>query len=482
MRKLLAWAIVLIILISFFAFSSFFSGEKKEGQEAKDTSSLPISKGSTYYVSPDGSNSNPGTLKNPWAKPSYGAKRLKPGNTLIIRGGRYLLSDFEEDVIRPASGTSKAWITIKGEDGKQPTLLGKNNLLTAIDLSGKHHLRIENLEITNDKGASFRDGIEATGSKANHLILKDLNVHHVDEFGVNLADVNDLKIINSKITYCGFGAVGGPEGKDGGWTNILIKGSNLSYSGHYYQGKGGPSAYDRPDGFGIEPSNGPIEIANTIAEHNRGDGIDSKSKNTYIHHSIVANNFADGIKLWGTGSKVENTLIYGRGDNDSQTTPWSSIVIGTEDKDADFQIINTTVDDLLGGNYIMHVQYDNLDTPINLTIRNSIFSARGERSPVFLADSVNLTMQNNLFFMPKSENVLVYGNKNFTSSQILKLKSANKYGNPLFIKPSSGKKGDYHLQSKSPAINTGSSKAPSDDLDGNKRPKGERFDIGAYEK
>ena len=42
----------------------------------------------------------------------------------------------------------------------------------------------------------------------------------------------------------------------------------------------GTSPYDRPDGFSIESSEGPIEISYTVVEHNRGDGIESKAANT----------------------------------------------------------------------------------------------------------------------------------------------------------------------------------------------------------
>ncbi len=434
-----------------------------------------------YYVSPTGNNSNPGTRDKPWATPGYACRQLKPGDTLIILGGKYHLSQYPDDILMPPSGTENAWVTIKGEEGNRPVLAGSENLLTAIDISGKSYIRIENLEITSDNGAQFRDGIEALGGPVNHIILKNLYIHHIDEMGINIGDANDLQIINCSITYCGFGSIGGPAGKHGGWRNVVIRHCYLAYAGHYYQGGPGPSIYERPDGFGIEPSTGPIEISYTVSEHNRGDGLDSKAENTHIYNCIVANNKCDGVKLWGSGSKVENTLIYGRGDGDTQTTPWSPIVISTEKSNAKFEIVSVTVDDFVGNNYIMHAQYDHPEIPITLTIKNSIFCGRGPDSPIFLSASVKLALENNLFYFPKSPFVLAYGDKTYDPSQISQLGSGNIYGNPLFVSPAFGTVGDYHLKPESPAIDVGASTVPNFDLDGGKRPVGSGYDIGAYE-
>lgn len=264
-------------------------------------------------------------------------------------------------------------------------------------MSGVSYIKIENLKITHDtstvgEGLYFRDGITILGTPSSHIVLKDLYIHHIDEFGMNIQDVDDLQIINCRIEYCGFGALGDPAGEHGGWRNVKIQNCRLSYSGHYYQGGDGSNRpYDRPDGFGIEPSEGPILIENTIAEHNYGDGLDSKAENTIIKRCIVANNSCDGVKLWGSGSKIENTLIYGRGDGDSTVTPWSPIVIDeVGEANAIFEIINVTVDDALGENYLMYVQYSST-VPVRVLIRNTIFSGRGPNSHIYIRDNVTLT-------------------------------------------------------------------------------------------
>jgi len=71
--------------------------------------------------------------------------------------------------------------------------------------------------------------------------------------------------------------------------------------------------------------------------------LDSKAANTIIRRCIVANNSCDGVELWGAGSRVENTLIYGRGDGDPTPIPWAAIVIDSEIPNADFETTNVTV-------------------------------------------------------------------------------------------------------------------------------------------
>ncbi len=448
---------------------------------------LPPGPGQTYYVAPNGSDSNPGTRAQPWASPGYGSRQLRPGDTLIILGGRYVLSEYDADILTPPSGSAEAWITIQGEPGNRPILAGRENLLTAINLSGVQYVRIANLEITHDdqaqgRAAWFRDGLEILGAPAAHILLEDLYIHHVDEFGMNIQDVEDLQILNSRIEYAGFGALGGPAGEHGGWRNVVIRGASLSWSGHYYQGSDGSNRpYDRPDGFGIEPSQGPILIEDTLVEHNYGDGLDSKAANTTIRRTIVANNACDGVKLWGPGSRIENSLIYGRGDWDPDPTPWAAIVIAPEGQaNAHFEIVNVTVDDALGQNYLMHVQYDYPHVPTHVTMRNVIFSSRGPEAPIFIAPASTLTLDHSLFFFPQSEILLTHGDQTYTCADLASLGAGNLCGDPRFVRPAWGESGDYHLQPGSPALDAGTPQgAPAEDLEGH--PRSVPPNLGAYE-
>jgi len=450
----------------------------ENGTITHDFTLLPASSGDTYYVSPSGNNANAGTSDSPWATPGYASRQLKPGDTLIILPGTYSLSIYDDDIILPPAGTESAWITIKGQDGTPPKLEGSENLVCAIDISNSSYIRFQNLEITSASGKVIRDGIAGMEHDINGVILENLYIHHINEFGINISDVNDIQILNCRLDYCGLGSIGSPVGYLGGWRNAKISGCSLSYSGHFYNG--GENPYDRPDGFGIEPSNGPIEISDTIAEHNLGDGLDSKSANTYIHHCIVANNRCDGVKLWGGGSKIENTLIYGTGDGDSTGSDWAGIVIGTDQSGASFQIINVTLhENAERQGYPIYVQYDN-PVPITVLLRNTIIAnAQGH---AHFGDSVTLNADHNLFYMPTRDDQVYANGRDYSPGELTLLGEGNAYGDPLFINPAWGITGNYKHGPGSPALNTGTSNgAPTDDLEHTARPQGTGYDKGAYE-
>ncbi|MBU4198576.1 MAG: right-handed parallel beta-helix repeat-containing protein [Verrucomicrobia bacterium] len=453
------------------------------------------STGNTYYVAPTGDDSHPGSLAEPWATPGYGSRRLQPGETLIIMGGIYNISQYDADDIVPPSGAPGAWVTVRGETGNRPVLRGSDGLRAAVDIGGKSYVAIENLEFTSLIDSPYSGGlglgIEGGGSGAgaadiSNVRIKDVYIHHVESGGINFSgDMNAVVVSGTRIDHACLGGIGAPTSYGrGGWRNVVISNCYFGYSGHFYQGQehDDVSLYDRPDGFGIEPSDGPIEITGTTAEHNFGDGLDSKSRNTTIRNCIVANNSCDGVKLWGGGSQVENTLIYGRGDGNTTTTPWSAIVIGTEQTNATFEIVNVTVDDELGGNYLMYVQYDNPQIPISLTIRNTIFSSRGANAGIYLGGAVTGALEYNLFYFPNSGTVLERGSTSYDSAHVGDLGTGNLYGDPLFMATGFGATGDYHVAASSPAVKHGAaSYAPATDLDGRSRPQTGAGDIGCYE-
>ncbi len=438
--------------------------------------------GQTYYVSPDGDNANPGTREAPWANPGWAMRQMQGGDDLILLPGAYVPRQFDGDILQPPAGTYEDATLILAEQAGTAVLAGADNLFTLIDLSGAEYVMIQGLELTNHQGAYVRDGITATAAPCNHIILSDLHIHHLDEFGINLRDVDNLTITGCNIHHCGFGAVGGPEAEAGGWQKVDILHTNLSYSGHYYRNGEAENPYGRPDGFGIEPGPGPITFWNCTLEHNHGDGLDSKADTTLVSKTIIANNRTDGLKLWGGHARVENTLIYGRGDGDPTPTPWSAVVIDTEHENANFEFLHCTIDDSLGRNYVMWAQYDHPEVPIQVSMTNCIISSRGPRSSVFMAQAVDLQLSHLLFWMPRLETILNYGDQAYSAQTITALGESIFVDNPDFMRPAWGDSGDYRLQLGSPAIDSGMFvDMDNENLGPGRRFQGSAPDLGAYE-
>ncbi len=444
-----------------------------------------IPEGQVYYVSPTGDDANPGTREQPWAHPGNASRLLEPGDTLMVMGGTYVLGQFDQDILIPPSGAEGKWIRIIGEEGNRPILAGENNLYAAVILDGVRFVHIENIEITSYQNSPFRDGICGVGEPLESIILKHLHIHHIDEFGINLRDIDGLLVEDCIIEYCGFGSIGGPTGRLGGWRNIEITRCQLSYSGHYYRGiMNNPALpYDRPDGFGIEPSEGPIKISYTQVLHNRGDGIDSKARNTFIHHCVVGNNYANGIKLWGGPSRIENTLIYGTGDGDLDS-PWPAIVIEESfGENGRFTLTNITVHDHSQRRcYMTQIQYDSA-IPIELEIVNCIFSHG--YGALYIGPSATLIAKHNIFFRPNHLVQVIANGTEYTVDQIHEglLGEENRSVDPLFENSVWGAHyPSFQLKRESPGVDTGTMEgAPKDDLIGILRPQGEGVDRGCYE-
>ena len=77
--------------------------------------------GAVYYASPTGSDSNSGTIDQPWKTFNYAQGQLAAGDTLYLRGGTY----FESSTVSiTRQGNASAWITIQSYPGEQATISG----------------------------------------------------------------------------------------------------------------------------------------------------------------------------------------------------------------------------------------------------------------------------------------------------------------------------------------------------------------------
>ncbi|THU39640.1 hypothetical protein FAM09_14175 [Niastella caeni] len=83
-----------------------------------------------YYVSPDGSDGNTGTINNPLRNINTALSKVLPGDTVFVRNGTYA-----EKIVFPKSGRLDKYITLKAYPGEKAIIDG-----TTLSITGKEAL------------------------------------------------------------------------------------------------------------------------------------------------------------------------------------------------------------------------------------------------------------------------------------------------------------------------------------------------------
>ena len=445
-----------------------------------------ISMSETYYVSTSGDNSNDGSFQQPWATPGYGSKQMAPGDSLVILSGEYVMETYYDDMITPPSGYSGNPTVVTGQGSPLPEMQGTGSLFSCVQLEDySSNIIVSNMVLTSLIDEPYtggtRGGIICSGNSSD-ILFTGLEIHRTEMMGIDLGgDAAGVTIQDCTIHHTAYTCIGGPSASSQGWVDVLIDQCYLGYAGHFYNGEDTLSVWDRPDGVGFEDSEGPVTISNTLVEHTNGDGLDSKAKRTWIHHCTVSNCFADGIKLWGDSSFVENTLVYGTGDSVAVSSPWCALVIGTDDQNAVFGVTNCTFWDSpqRPSHYLSTVQYDNPSVSIDLVLQNNLFC--GNRR-LYCRPCADVTAQGNLFRVVDESVQITANGQDFDSLSIGNLGTGNVYADPEFLYvPDWGHDGDFHVGQNSPAVDGGVNSGLDDDLDYFPRPYNSLYDIGCYE-
>lgn len=90
-------------------------------QEALDTQiTMRAGLSAGYYISPDGSDQNSGSLDSPWRTVAHALRQVAPGDVLNLRGGTY----YENEIVVDAAGTAAAPITIQSYPGERAVIDG----------------------------------------------------------------------------------------------------------------------------------------------------------------------------------------------------------------------------------------------------------------------------------------------------------------------------------------------------------------------
>jgi hypothetical protein len=217
------------------------------------------------YVSPRGSDANPGTLARPWRTIGKALEVLEPGQTAYLRAGEYA-----EAASGACSGSYNALTWARsGSAGKPMTLAaypperGRAIVRTQLKLRGEH-LRLVGLVFDRNRALSTSDngctGAQNITIRGSDIDLVGLDVRNANMSGVYMRESDHVSITRSLIRDNGT-----HPGQDHG---IYVSSST------------------------------DLLVANTIIEHNAGYGIHvypDTSEGARILHNTVVRNGSSGL-------------------------------------------------------------------------------------------------------------------------------------------------------------------------------------------
>ena len=351
-----------------------------------------------YYVAPTGgSDSNPGTLAQPWATLEFAASQLSAGDILYLRGGTYrsakAASVAERFQMNGMTGTSSNKIYVWNYPGEVPILNMDDVLCTASTVWGFYltnsaYVHIKGLKITglaqNPSGNSII-GIQVDGSdnctvenceiyniggygcynfNSDNTLWKNVDAHHCDDRYTGWTNANGFNITggdsstnitfeNCRAWWC----------SDDGFDFFGVDGTfTLRGCWSFWNGYEPGTFTPRGDGFGFklgphatDQSAGPIRryVHNCAAFENLEGGFTQNSgrmKYQLYNNTSYDNGLYGFTWIWHTDvpQDAKNNLAYLNNTNQDGNpiigtfNSWNGAVVVTA---ADFQsLVSTGVD------------------------------------------------------------------------------------------------------------------------------------------
>jgi hypothetical protein len=395
-RSLLLAGLALPSLGFFDSLASMAFGEKRSRSEEQD-----VNRCTTHFVAVNGNDDGPGTADHPWATINHAAEHAKAGDTIVIRGGHYILST----QIRPRhSGRPDAWITFIGYPGEEPILdaqklprstftpggLDSTSTPKGLDngvfqIEGPSHIRVARLTVINSQGAGFtvRDSsnIDLTNNSTKGTFSSGIAVWDTNHYG---KATKHIRIIGNTITRA---------------TTWDLAPSNMSKRGEAPQ-----EALSIAGAVDFEVS------YNHIYDSDK-EGIDIKetSKRGKVHHNLIHNLDRQGIYVDAWFGKIRNIEIFSNVIHHCRT---AGIAISVENGQAveNIKIRNNLIFDNLGSG--LYISRWGANGPRqNIQILNNTFYHNGYGQPaagqtyywmtgglyLYTVNVRNISIKNNIF-------------------------------------------------------------------------------------
>jgi len=389
-----------------------------------------------FYVKNGGNDANDGlSVATAWATLQHAADVVDPGDTVHVLDGNY----------------QGFYLDRSGAPGQPITFLAESPAVS----------------ITSDNGTT-PDGINLEG--ADYIVVDGFTVNDRTRAGIRTVLSEFVTIRNCS---CGNN---GRWGILSGFADDLTIEDNVTYGSIDEHGIYVSNSGDRPI---IRGNLSYDNYANGI--HMNGDaslGGDGTISNALVERNVIFGNGVgggSGINMDGvTDSIVRNNLLY---DNHASGISLYRIDGGAGSKNN--LVINNTIINASNARWCININNGSTGNTLRNNILYNYHSFRGvitidsSSQPGFSSDYNSLMSR----FSTNGGNSVI----NFASWQALGYDLHSFLATPAdnFVDPNS----DFHLLSTSPSLDSGTAtNAPSEDVDGDPRPSGPGYDIGAYER
>jgi hypothetical protein len=450
--------------------------------------------GATYYVSTSGSNSNPGTLAQPWKTIQKAANTVTQGDTVYIRGGTYN----EKVSFSNVQGTSTAWINFAPYNSESVTVSG-SGIGTGYDgiiefNDGCRYIRITGLEIKNTNGHGvFLLGGEITNIRIDHCIIHNCQSSGIYAYSASQPtkyvrniefDYNTVYDVNNGYSYDDSHSLSPQEAIS--FSNV--QGFNIHHNNLYQYGKEGIDTKSGSSSGSIHHNticNSRASPAFSWSFNHIGiyiDGFSYKNHDIDVYCNVITGYGGPGIVIGAeSGGSIEDISIYNNVISLTHLSGHTNFRAIDSCYDVQFKNVYIYSNSIYNGgssNSPLRI-FPSAGNIVNVVIANNIISGSAYHLICFqelrsTEVSGRLTLKNNLYYCYGDSGHNLWKNgedKSWGTSYVLT--------DPKYVSKSDN---NLHILSSSPAINAGTSTmAPTTDIEGVSRPQGGSIDIGAYE-